>query len=498
MKNKKIFRYIILFFWIIVLLFGISFTSSIGSMVDNIKNYSNYIELINNEKGILSCDHKAFILGESPDCGAWEFILNNPADLTCICEDGGGSGDFFTGGTWSNEGKILFCQYDSGILYGFDIDTCEMWAIGGGGNSILDLAFDPITNKMFGSSGSNCLYNINPETGEQNLIGPFGDSAGYMYMAFDAEDTLYGWDLLTDSLWTINTETGEATKIGSLGINLNYVCEGDFCKEDNIFYITIPGSPPDYTYQLYESDPETGWSYIGQFPQDVDITAFVIPWNYPPYTPSNPDPPDGATNVSGCSVEWTGGDPDDDFVYYDIYFGNTTSPPKVLSNSTVNNFNYSGFCESNTTYYWKIVSKDVHGASAESPIWSFITMENSPPVAPIIAGPTNGRTQVSYEYNFSIFDPDGDDMFIHIDWEHGTPSKWDGPFPSGSVINYNYSWRSGGKYIIKAQTQDSYGLLSDWGTLEIIIPRNRVSLSQLFLRILYHFPLLEKFLFFTL
>ena len=100
--------------------------------------------------------------------------------------------------------------------------------------------------------------------------------------------------------------------------------------------------------------------------------------NNPPYEPSNPFPPDGATNVSGCSVSWTGGDPDDDNVTYDIYHDDY-SPPKQVGWNQSTTFYPCGDCKWNTTYYWKIIAWDEHGASTTGPIWSFTTEENLPP-----------------------------------------------------------------------------------------------------------------------
>ena len=56
-----------------------------------------------------------------------------------------------------------------------------------------------------------------------------------------------------------------------------------------------------------------------------------------------------------------------------------------------------------------------------------------------------------------------------------------------------YSWSKKGIYIIRAQTMDSNGLLSNWGILEITIPRTRVN------NIWYHWllerlPMLERLL----
>ncbi len=111
---------------------------------------------------------------------------------------------------------------------------------------------------------------------------------------------------------------------------------------------------------------------------------------------------------------------------------------------------------------------------------------NEQPDTPVIDGPINGKIGVEYEYNFSIFDPEGDMMYIRIDWGDGVPGKWDGPFSSGSVINYTHSWSKVGTYIIKAQAKDIYDYESDWGALTVTIPRTRP--------FIYKFKLLTLFL----
>jgi PKD repeat protein len=119
---------------------------------------------------------------------------------------------------------------------------------------------------------------------------------------------------------------------------------------------------------------------------------------------------------------------------------------------------------------------------------------NSPPDTPIITGPTNGKTGVKYDFNFSISDPDGDSMHIRIDWEYGTPGKWDGPFPSGSILKFNHSWTKKGTYTIRAQTMDSNLLLSNWGELQVNMPRTK-TINSPFLNWLqshpHMFPILQ-------
>ncbi len=104
-----------------------------------------------------------------------------------------------------------------------------------------------------------------------------------------------------------------------------------------------------------------------------DFTTLQEPNNPPGPEPSNPVPGDGATNVDvTVGLSWTGGDPDGDTVTYDVYFGTTSSPPKVASNQSLTTYD-PGTLEYTTTYYWKIISWDSHGVSTEGSIWQFTT-----------------------------------------------------------------------------------------------------------------------------
>ena len=88
--------------------------------------------------------------------------------------------------------------------------------------------------------------------------------------------------------------------------------------------------------------------------------------NQPPNTPSNPSPSNGATGVSVTDdLSWTGGDPDGDSVTYDVYFGTTSPPLKVVSNQSSTSYN-PGTMNYLTTYYWKIIAWDNHSANTIS------------------------------------------------------------------------------------------------------------------------------------
>jgi hypothetical protein len=201
-----------------------------------------------------------------------KFVIEDPGTL----EDFGEtiSGDFLSGGTYGCDEIWYGVENGTGLLYGIDTYNGDMWSIGGGGTNMNGLAYNPVKNRMYGSSDENYLYEIDPDTGEQEQIGPFGNGVQYMIgMAFDQDGVLYGWDLGNDKLWTIDTETGEATEIGPLGIDLNYAQDGDFCRETDVLYLTAYTD----TGQLYICDEDTGeCELIDNFEDGAQITASIF------------------------------------------------------------------------------------------------------------------------------------------------------------------------------------------------------------------------------
>jgi hypothetical protein len=143
----------------------------------------------------------------------------------------------------------------------------------------------------------------------------------------------------------------------------------------------------------------------------------------PPYTPSNPYPGDGATDVSiFVNLSWTGGDPEGDNVTYDIYFGMFNPPQQIISNQSGTIFD-PGFLEFNVTYFWQIVSWDENGETAPGPIWSFTTRSNSPPNIPLYPDPPSGVEGVTIFVILSWTggDPDGDNVTYDIYFGESSP-----------------------------------------------------------------------------
>ncbi len=155
-----------------------------------------------------------------------------------------------------------------------------------------------------------------------------------------------------------------------------------------------------------------------------DFTTMEEP-NYPPFPPSDPSPPNGSTNVTLGSLSWTGGDPDGDPVTYDVYFGFTNPPAKIIANQSGTNYDVLDWNYS-TQYYWKIVAWDDQGAFTVGPLWTFVTIPepNNPPYTPGTPSPANGTTGVSIDaiLSWSGGDPDVGDTATYDVYFGTTPS----------------------------------------------------------------------------
>jgi hypothetical protein len=99
---------------------------------------------------------------------------------------------------------------------------------------------------------------------------------------------------------------------------------------------------------------------------------------------------------------------------------------------------------------------------------------NDPPGAPTIEGPSTGKPGSIYRYILETTDPDNDDVYYYVDWGDGQMEEWIGPYDSGEQAIVTHSWEDQGTYIIQVKARDIYEAESEWTTLEISMPQNRV------------------------
>jgi len=228
--------------------------------------------------------------------------------------------------------------------------------------------------------------NENPPDGSSNV--PISISSLSVYIS-DPDGDSFDWTIETSPDIGSSSGTGES---------------------NGTKYCSISGLNYGTTYTWYVNATDTGGS--GLTTAEVNTFTTESATNNPPYAPSNPSPPNGATNVDiDADLSWTGGDPDPgDTVTYDVYFGTTSPPPMVSSNQSSTSYN-PGTMNLDTLYYWKIVAWDNHGASTPGPIWSFTTGSNDPPYTPSNPSPPNGATNV--------------DIYTDLSWTGGDPNPGD-------------------------------------------------------------------------
>jgi parallel beta-helix repeat protein len=117
-----------------------------------------------------------------------------------------------------------------------------------------------------------------------------------------------------------------------------------------------------------------------------------------------------------------------------------------------------------------------------------IITKNRKPEEPAITGPSIVSSENNYSYSFLLHDLDLDTIELFIDWGDGNITGWLGPYDSGITITLNHSWSEKGIYRIKAKARDTYdGSESDWGTLRVFMPKNKI-ISSPFIQFLKNHP----------
>jgi len=277
--------------------------------------------------------------------------------------------------------------------------------------------------------------------------------------------------------------------------NLSWTCSdpdpGDIITYD--VYCGTSSQPPLHAanqtnsyYNLEKLDYNTTfyWRIIAWDRYDnatrSPLWRFHTTLNQPPYVPGNPEPSDGATYIYAYTVlNWTGGDPYDDLVTYDLFFGTTPSPPLLAIDLIESSFSPDTL-ENNTQYYWKIRARDHLNLNTTGPLWTFKTAlaGNNPPFKPSRpTGPSTGRIHVSHSYKAQTTDPDLDKVYYLFDWDDGTRSGWLGPYDSGQPVYASHVWTSPGTYQIKVKAKDTIGLESSWSDpLSLTMPKSVISL----------------------
>jgi len=236
------------------------FKNNCDNSIDNYQIKSKIIK--NNKSGPFGKYMFGYAASNGPEGeGTYRFDIDNPGEFEQIGSEA--SLNFLTGGTWTCDEKWLAIEYGNGALYEIDVITGELSEIGGGGvGGFFGLAYNPQTNTLYACSSYDLIM-VDPETGDQEVIGPFNTGTTMTAIAFDSEGVCYSWDMNypEDSyLYTVDLDTGEANPVGSLGVSLP-LCDGEFLFSEDVLYITAY-SPVNGSF-LCTVDKETGEFTIG-------------------------------------------------------------------------------------------------------------------------------------------------------------------------------------------------------------------------------------------
>ena len=188
--------------------------------------------------------------------------IDDPGNITSLGTWMGAN--FIAGGTWTCDEVWFGCEYNTGCLWRIDPEDGETEQIGGSGTSCNGLAWDPVYNRLYGTSGT-ALYEYDPETGEQEYIGSHGVDNTMIALAIARNGNAYMWDVLfsgNSHLFSVDLETGEATEYADMGENLCYAQDGCFDWETGKLFLTAYSS---YGFLAYWDNNAQELKHIGNF-----------------------------------------------------------------------------------------------------------------------------------------------------------------------------------------------------------------------------------------
>ncbi len=328
-------------------------------------------------------------------------------------------------------------------MSGIDLDTILSWSCGDPDDEdtvTYDIYFDTDPNPSYiatiNAAGDQILVNWDPGLLEYDTT---------YYWKIVAEDN--NGETTSSPIWYFQTEQmntppdapsdpSPVDESASISVNTALSWEGgDSDSFDAVTYDIYFGTDTTPVYVTTIGPFLAGQTTITWTPESIDhettyywkivskdsynesvsspeIWSFTTKANEPPYEPSNPNPENNAVDIRfDTLLTWAGGDPDNDPLTYEVYFGTSNPPPYT---TTVNEEVYDpGLLDFDTTYYWQIVAWDHYNEFTASPTWCFTTNANHPPVLSLYddwpdgVHPNIGNVNTTYTFKIQYFDFEG-------------------------------------------------------------------------------------------
>jgi hypothetical protein len=466
---------------IIILFIGMSVVSSTDNLLKESPDDWSPLESVHSigEKFLFNTTCYMFIASGYPEGQFYVIYPNGTVRFSEWVEEG-----YFSGGTWTNDGRYLCCLYENGTLYDIDLETLDACAIGDGGVSLNGLAYDPVYEKLYGASCSD-LYEIDMTTGEQTHIGSFGIANCMIAIACNIDGVCYGWDVLfsgDSTLYTIDLDTGEATEVFSLGENLVYAQDGSFDYSTDTLYLTAYSSVAFLAYVDFDAEELVHICNL-----QYETTALAISYEYditPPVTTHTLDPPepDGENGWYVSDVTVTLNATDDWFGVKEIRYTMHGGAEQIIYGDS-GTFILTDDGHNIVVDYWAI--DNAENVESKKTILPLIDIDQKPPETSLCYEIVRGNWWQGWDYGF---------LFIATDELSG--------------VNVTYYQINGGEWVIYTEpftfSKDEDNILIEHysvdyaGNVEdaksVNIPRNRSKYYPLFQLLFDRFPFLEVFL----
>ncbi len=306
-----------------------------------------------------------------------------------------------------------------------------------------------------------------------------------------------------DTIWTYIGNPGNST--------IELWVEELIVYQDELYAAKIAGFPPEGA-RVYKYKGDTSWSYVGEpgnheNPHINDLIVFndvLYAGNYDntisiyegnTFWKIIDELSDGAVNCFQICKDKLYFGTSDNFHKQTHFYCYDGENPWVDLGMPINGTGSltSLLCYDNNIYGTGPVDFKGH-------VYRYKTGgDNQPPNTPYIDGETNGKKAKEYEYTVNSTDPDDDPVMYLIDWGDNK-TDWTEYCDSGDEITLKHTWNEKGYYTIKVKAKDINDAESDWGFLEITMPKNKSFpfsfsfLSWLIDRFPNAFPILRQLL----
>jgi hypothetical protein len=438
---------------------------------------------------------RAYCLNGITGAKIWERPLAGPVFSIIGVEDftGDGQADAVAGASNEDEtmGRVVGLNGETGLIeWTYDVNGTSVWALA----QIDDITGDGVRDVAAGDfGGTSYVYGLDAtDGGEEFVRSGFGiilrieilddvNANGYRDIAASHSSTslrvIDGLDgeiiwmqTQPDKVWNVR-RTPDISGDGINDLMVGTLYSSNYClfidgTDGEQLHSEYYGTPVDALGAIPDIVGDGSWEMVAG---GRDGTVYCLSGgldaveNDPPATPTSSGPTAGITGIE-YTYTFMSTDPDADELFYYIEWGDGNVEdwigPYPSGADVVVAHTWTGA----GVFSVRAKARDVYTAQSawSDPLLVDIVLDNEPPSAPILTGPTTGNPEIEYAYGFTSVDPDGDSVFLYIEWGDGNVEDWIGPFASGEEAGLSHAWAEIGEYNVRAKARDADEAESAW------------------------------------